>query len=256
MPSLKYLITLLSISIPSLRLVNSHLLPQPTCVQECIEQSPDIKCSSDDIPCLCVSTENVLSSIISCIQTTCTNNLDTTTLLTPLQLACQLAGHPLPIPTTSAQTLSGTITITTIPTQTFLPPRSTSTGTLIITTIPNPSSPQTTATTQASTLYPYLGTKPTSQAIGASTSSSAVTQLTGTRTSTQTGTGTGTGGEAVATVGSKTSTSVSSTSIPPNSAETNGSPFQDGSSSLGSCRGKGGWMLSMGIVYLVGNFLL
>lgn len=68
MTSSKYLLTLLSITITSLPLISSQLVSSlPDCIQDCIEQSPDINCSTLDVACLCrASSGNFLPDTITC----------------------------------------------------------------------------------------------------------------------------------------------------------------------------------------------
>jgi len=69
----------------------------PQCVQNCINQSQDDNCEVSDIGCLCrASAGNFLPDLITCMHGECDNSLDNNLLLTPLQLACQIAGAPIP----------------------------------------------------------------------------------------------------------------------------------------------------------------
>lgn len=120
------------------------------------------------------------------------------------------------------------------------------------------SSPGLTLTTknpiaQTSTLYPYLGTKPSTQGIGPSSSNSgsgSVTLVTGTWTDTMSATGTGQG-QATTSSSSSTSTGSKSAAAPPNSVETNSSPFQDGNA---GCRNGMGWLFGVSFGFVVGSF--
>lgn len=69
----------------------------PQCVQNCIEQSTDDNCEIADIKCLCrASAGNFLPDLIICMHGGCDNDLDNNLLLTSLQLACVIAGTPIP----------------------------------------------------------------------------------------------------------------------------------------------------------------
>ncbi|KAF8867213.1 hypothetical protein BDZ45DRAFT_682732 [Acephala macrosclerotiorum] len=69
----------------------------PQCVQNCIEQSPDDNCEITDMKCLCrASAGNFLPDLIICTHGGCDNDLDNNLLLTSLQLACVIAGTPIP----------------------------------------------------------------------------------------------------------------------------------------------------------------
>ncbi|TVY16880.1 hypothetical protein LARI1_G004129, partial [Lachnellula arida] len=69
----------------------------PQCVQTCITQSDDETCSVSDIKCLCrASAGNFLPDLITCMHGNCDDSLDNDALLMPLQLACQIAGTPIP----------------------------------------------------------------------------------------------------------------------------------------------------------------
>ncbi|TVY54067.1 hypothetical protein LCER1_G005002 [Lachnellula cervina] len=69
----------------------------PQCVQNCITQSDDENCSVSDIKCLCrASAGNFLPDLITCTHGNCDDSLDNDALLMPLQLACQIAGTPIP----------------------------------------------------------------------------------------------------------------------------------------------------------------
>ncbi|TVY50091.1 hypothetical protein LOCC1_G000022 [Lachnellula occidentalis] len=69
----------------------------PQCVQNCIIQSDDEDCSASDIKCLCrASAGNFLPDLITCMHGNCDSNLDKDAVLMPLQLACQIAGMPIP----------------------------------------------------------------------------------------------------------------------------------------------------------------
>ncbi|KUJ20546.1 uncharacterized protein LY89DRAFT_682270 [Mollisia scopiformis] len=89
---------LLALSFLSLPLIQAQFVSSlPQCVQDCITQSQDDNCQSTDIKCLCrASAGNFLPDLITCIHSNCDNDLDNDLLLTPLQLACQLAGVPIP----------------------------------------------------------------------------------------------------------------------------------------------------------------
>jgi len=68
----------------------------PSCVSQCIDQSTDNSCSLSDIKCICrESNGNFLPDMVACIYGACDDTLDTNTLLTPLQAACDLAGTPI-----------------------------------------------------------------------------------------------------------------------------------------------------------------
>jgi hypothetical protein len=68
----------------------------PSCVQTCINQSGSGLCSITDVKCLCrASNGNFLPDVITCMHGNCDNDLDTNLLLTPLQLACDIAGTPI-----------------------------------------------------------------------------------------------------------------------------------------------------------------
>jgi hypothetical protein len=69
----------------------------PSCIQDCVTSSPDNNCDITDIGCICrASRGNFLPDVITCMHSTCDGNLDVNLLLTPLQLACQIAGAPIP----------------------------------------------------------------------------------------------------------------------------------------------------------------
>ncbi|CZT48157.1 uncharacterized protein RSE6_08818 [Rhynchosporium secalis] len=69
----------------------------PQCIQDCINQSPDTDCTINNIGCICrASSGNFLPDVVTCMHSTCDGHLDTKLLLTPLQLACMIAGSPIP----------------------------------------------------------------------------------------------------------------------------------------------------------------
>jgi len=75
----------------------AQLFSLPECIQDCIEQSPDTNCEITDIGCLCrASAGNFLPDTIICMRSNCDNDLDIDILLAPLELACDLAGAPIP----------------------------------------------------------------------------------------------------------------------------------------------------------------
>ncbi|KAM3071191.1 hypothetical protein ACMFMF_007666 [Clarireedia jacksonii] len=87
------LILLTAVHLSSAQLISSL----PSCVQDCMTSSPDDNCDVTDIGCLCrASRGNFLPDVITCMHSTCDENLDVNLLLTPLQLACQIAGAPIP----------------------------------------------------------------------------------------------------------------------------------------------------------------
>ncbi|KAE8453762.1 hypothetical protein EG329_009273 [Mollisiaceae sp. DMI_Dod_QoI] len=88
----------LALSILSLPIIHAQFVSSlPQCVQDCISQSQDDNCEVTDIKCLCrASAGNFLPDLITCMHGNCDNALDNDLLLTPLQLACQLAGVPIP----------------------------------------------------------------------------------------------------------------------------------------------------------------
>lgn len=197
----------------------------------------------------------------------CDNNLDNNLLLFPLQLACQLAGSPIPSSAIrNAQNIGsslasqGTTTITMHDSSSSLIFTSTPTSHAplqIVTSSPGFTLTTKNPPTQTSTLYPYLGTRPSTQGIGPSTSSSgggSVTQVTGTKTPTPTGTGTVSGSGTQTGQSQGTSTGSKSAAAPPNSVETNGSPFQDGNK---GCRnGISGWLVGLSFGFILGGLLL
>ncbi|KAI9676966.1 MAG: hypothetical protein M1817_006805 [Caeruleum heppii] len=68
----------------------------PPCYQDCIENSGSFTCNGIDIPCICrLSNGNFLPNVITCIRANCDNNLDTSNLLGPLELGCNLVGVPI-----------------------------------------------------------------------------------------------------------------------------------------------------------------
>jgi len=98
MLSLVYIRAALALSILSIPVVQAQLVPNlPQCVQDCINQSPDTNCAVTNIGCICrASAGNFLSDVITCMHGNCDNDLDTNLFLTPLQLACMIAGAPIP----------------------------------------------------------------------------------------------------------------------------------------------------------------
>ncbi|CZR61151.1 uncharacterized protein PAC_11047 [Phialocephala subalpina] len=89
---------ILAASILSLPLIHAQFVSNlPQCVQNCIYQSTDDNCEVTDIKCLCrASAGNFLPDLITCMHGNCDDDLDNSLLLTPLQLACMLAGTPIP----------------------------------------------------------------------------------------------------------------------------------------------------------------
>ncbi|MCJ1364626.1 hypothetical protein MMC16_003739 [Acarospora aff. strigata] len=68
----------------------------PKCWKDCIHNSGYYNCDDLDIPCICrLSNGNFLPDIVTCVKGNCDNQLDSNLLLTPLQLACNLAGTPI-----------------------------------------------------------------------------------------------------------------------------------------------------------------
>lgn len=88
----------LALSILSLPVIHAQFVSSlPQCVQDCISESQDDNCEVTDIKCLCrASAGNFLPDLITCMHGNCDNDLDNNLLLTPLQLACQVAGVPIP----------------------------------------------------------------------------------------------------------------------------------------------------------------
>jgi hypothetical protein len=79
--------------IPSISAQLNELAP---CISQCIDQSTDDSCSIFDIKCICrESNGRFLPDLITCIHGACDNSISVDTLLTPLDLMCQLAGTPL-----------------------------------------------------------------------------------------------------------------------------------------------------------------
>lgn len=89
---------LVALAIYYLPLAQTQLVQSlPQCIQDCINQSEDDNCSVSDIKCLCrASAGNFLPDLITCMHGNCDNSLDNDLLLTPLQLACEFAGAPIP----------------------------------------------------------------------------------------------------------------------------------------------------------------
>ncbi len=89
---------LLVFSALTIPLANTQFVSSlPQCVQNCINQSQDDNCSVTDVACLCrASAGNFLPDLIICMHGECDNSLDNSLLLTPLQLACEIAGAPIP----------------------------------------------------------------------------------------------------------------------------------------------------------------
>jgi len=92
-----YAQAVLTAALFSLPLVRSQFVSSlPQCVQTCINQSQDDNCDVTDVACLCrASNGNFLPDLITCMHGNCDNSLDNDLLLTPLQLACDLAGVPI-----------------------------------------------------------------------------------------------------------------------------------------------------------------
>lgn len=87
----------------------------PQCWQSCIHNSGDFNCNDLDIPCklypnrhltspdivltsigICrLSNGNFLTDIVTCVKGNCDYQLDSNLFITPLQLACSLAGTPI-----------------------------------------------------------------------------------------------------------------------------------------------------------------
>ncbi|KAI9871044.1 MAG: hypothetical protein M1830_003505 [Pleopsidium flavum] len=68
----------------------------PQCWQNCIHNSGDFNCADLDIPCICrISNGNFLTDVVTCVKGNCDDQLDSNLLITPLQLACNLAGTPI-----------------------------------------------------------------------------------------------------------------------------------------------------------------
>ncbi|EPE36335.1 hypothetical protein GLAREA_05673 [Glarea lozoyensis ATCC 20868] len=97
MPLSNYL-ALLAVTLSFLPFSTPQLLNSlPSCIVDCINNSPDTNCSLLDISCLCrASAGNFLTDTVTCMRAQCDNSLNTNVLLSPLQLACQLAGSPIP----------------------------------------------------------------------------------------------------------------------------------------------------------------
>ncbi|KAL2067300.1 hypothetical protein VTL71DRAFT_1724 [Oculimacula yallundae] len=73
------------------------VLDVPQCIQDCVDQSPDTNCGLTNIGCICrASSGNFLPGVVTCMHSNCEGNLDTKVLITPLQLACLIAGSPIP----------------------------------------------------------------------------------------------------------------------------------------------------------------
>jgi hypothetical protein len=65
-------------------------------IRNCIDKSPDTTCSTSDIACLCrASSSNFLPNLVTCIHDDCVT-IDPSVLTGPLQLACNIAGAPIP----------------------------------------------------------------------------------------------------------------------------------------------------------------
>jgi hypothetical protein len=90
--------TFLVLSTLTIPLAHSQLVSSlPQCIQNCINQSQDSNCEVTDVACLCrASAGNFLPDLITCMHGECDNSLDNNLLLTPLQLACEIAGAPIP----------------------------------------------------------------------------------------------------------------------------------------------------------------
>ncbi|PQE06509.1 hypothetical protein CJF32_00002328 [Rutstroemia sp. NJR-2017a WRK4] len=97
MGQLKYSYKLLAL-LTIFHLCSAQLISSlPSCIQDCVTSSPDDNCDVTDIGCICrASRGNFLPDVITCMHSTCDGNLDVNLLLTPLQLACQIAGAAIP----------------------------------------------------------------------------------------------------------------------------------------------------------------
>jgi len=75
----------------------AQLASLPQCIQSCIEKSPDTNCDITDVGCICrASAGSFLTDTVVCIRSNCDNNLDINVLLTTIELACDIAGSPIP----------------------------------------------------------------------------------------------------------------------------------------------------------------
>jgi len=68
----------------------------PSCISKCIDQSTDDSCQITDVKCICRESNGAfLPNMVLCIHGACDNSINVSDLLTPLSLACDLAGTPI-----------------------------------------------------------------------------------------------------------------------------------------------------------------
>lgn len=110
----------------------------PPCYQDCIENSGSFNCNGIDLPCICrLSNGNFLPNVITCIRAYCDNNLDTNSLLEPLELGCNLVGVPIaPAAIANAQNIDQDSRTDTFTGRTIIQSTVASAGTTYIVAIP------------------------------------------------------------------------------------------------------------------------
>ncbi|KAH6678356.1 hypothetical protein B0J14DRAFT_582514 [Halenospora varia] len=96
---IQHIILFLSIALLPSAKAQLSVSDLPQCMQQCINSSDDENCSATDIACLCrASSRNFLPNLVTCMRWQCSDSVfsDVSLLLTPLQIACKLAGAPIP----------------------------------------------------------------------------------------------------------------------------------------------------------------
>ncbi|KAH6660559.1 hypothetical protein BKA67DRAFT_548432 [Truncatella angustata] len=143
----------------------------PSCASDCIENSG---CDTSDIKCMCwASRGSFLPDVVACMYRECSQDISVDTWLTPLELACEVLGQPIPVSAiSSAEAAQGSITntkpttatTTTVTSETkTVQPASTSRSTYIITSKATATIPRTPLTsTSTSTSTPAAMTSVTS----------------------------------------------------------------------------------------------
>ncbi|MCJ1372247.1 hypothetical protein MMC20_003470 [Loxospora ochrophaea] len=98
--------------------VRSQVIAElPQCWQNCINDR-NFSCAEDSISCLCeISRGSLLADIVTCVKQNCQDDLNPDLLVTPLEVACDAVGEPIPSAAiasaeSAAQTVLPTVTST------------------------------------------------------------------------------------------------------------------------------------------------
>ncbi|KAI9887870.1 MAG: hypothetical protein M1823_000258 [Watsoniomyces obsoletus] len=225
----------------------------PQCYQDCIKQSGDFTCNGLDIKCLCrLSNGNFLTNVITCIRANCDNNLNTTSLVSPVADTCAAYGVPIaPAVIANAQSIGNALaaTSTSLTGATTITSTIASAGTMYVVAIPISA----VSSTGGSGMRISTGSISTVTRMSISGGSAVMSNSTATSTSTSTST------ERTASVTSTTATAIATATqsvnvvvgeggrSPTTSQGGNGSPFSNaGVSSFSKTEGKGArWMAAV-----------